>query len=53
MGNYKRYFTEAVANDYPTNAGFLITEIDKNFKHISADTNFAANSSNPIVMCKP
>ncbi len=47
-GNYKKYFTNAVKNTSPNTSDFLIAEIDKNFKHISKDTNFALSSANPI-----
>ena len=47
-GNYKKYFTNAVKNTYPNTSDFLIAEIDKNFKYISKDTNFALSSANPI-----
>jgi L-2-amino-thiazoline-4-carboxylic acid hydrolase len=48
MDNYKKYFTKAVKNTYPNTSDFLISEIDKNFKRISKDTNFALKSTNPI-----
>ena len=48
MDNYRKYFLMAVKNTYPDNSDFLIAEIDKNFRNISNDTNFALNSPNPI-----
>ncbi len=48
MGDYKKYFTQAVKNAYPDNSDFLIAETGKNFTVISNDTNFALNSANPI-----
>ncbi len=48
MDNYKKYFTKAVKNTYPNNSDFLISVIDKNFRSISNDTNFALKSINPI-----
>lgn len=48
MDAYKKYFTQAINDTYPANSGFLIAEIDKHFNDMSASTNFAATSSNPI-----
>lgn len=48
MGDYKKYFTQAVRKTYRNNSDFLIAETNKNFTVVSNDTNFALNSANPI-----
>ena len=48
MACYKKYFVKAIKTTYSANSDFLLAEIDKQFKYISADTSFAATSSNPI-----
>jgi hypothetical protein len=48
MRAYKKYFTRALAHNYPQNAGYLISETDRHFATIAMDISFAANSKNPI-----
>lgn len=48
MNNYKKYFDKEIRNIYPGNFGEILTETENNYKVISVDTKFAANSKNPL-----
>ena len=48
MDDYKKYFQRTIKANFPGKADKLLLAIDGNFKIISADTNFAAASKNPL-----
>jgi len=48
MRGYTKYFTRALAHNYPHNNRHLITETGRHFASIAMDISFAANSKNPI-----
>lgn len=48
MEKYEKYFIEAIREKYSSNSNFLISELSKNVRIISADTTFALTSRNPI-----
>ena len=48
MGNYKKYFDQVIKNHYPDRFDQLNIDINKHFKNIAPDIQFAATSKNPI-----
>ncbi|HEU5168155.1 MAG TPA: L-2-amino-thiazoline-4-carboxylic acid hydrolase [Chitinophagaceae bacterium] len=48
MGNYRKYFIAGVMKNLPRRPDDIIIKVDAHYKIISADTAFAAKSSNPI-----
>ena len=48
MTDYRKYFVAGIKKNFPGQSNTIVTETDKNYKIISADTSFAANSANPI-----
>src|SRR5688572_7748909 len=48
MDNFKKYFIRTIKMNYPSSFDTFISETDKHYKLISADTAFAKNSKNPI-----
>lgn len=48
MTRYKKYFSQALKNHFPTAETALMSALEAHYKVISKDTRFAATSSNPI-----
>ena len=48
MRNYRKYFIAGVKKNFPGRPVDIIIKVDAHYKIISADTTFAAKSSNPI-----
>lgn len=48
MKGYRKYFVNGARENFAASADAIINETDQNFNSISADTSFAAKSSNPL-----
>lgn len=48
MDNYRKYFANTIRKHFPDRSATMIAEVDHQFEIISVDTQFAANSRNPI-----
>ena len=48
MANYRKYFVAGIKKNFPDHSDTIIVKADFHYKLISADTSFAAKSSNPI-----
>ena len=48
MRHYKKYFIQALRNNYPLNYAGIISTSDNHYSDISKDTRFALHSKNPI-----
>ena len=48
MANYRKYFVAGIKKNFPCQSNTIVTRADLHYKIISADTSFAAKSSNPI-----
>ena len=48
MANYKKYFVTGIEKNFPYHSDTIINQTDLHYKIISADTSFAASSTNPI-----
>jgi len=48
MNKYKKYFHEGIRHHYPGESDAIISKVEDHFNVISADTNFAVSSANPI-----
>ena len=48
MANYRKYFVAGIKKNFPVQSNTIVTRADLHYKIISADTSFAASSTNPI-----
>ncbi len=48
MNSYRKYFVNVIKNHFPDRSDNMIAEVDREYKIISVDTQFAATSRNPI-----
>ena len=48
MSNYRKYFVTSIKKNFPGDSDTIIAKADTHYNIISADTNFAARSANPI-----
>lgn len=48
MNRYKKHFSKALKNHFPTTGNALMSTLEAHYKAISKDTHFATSSSNPI-----
>ena len=48
MNRYKKHFSKALKNHFPTTENALMSTLEAYYKAISKDTHFATSSSNPI-----
>jgi len=48
VANYRKYFVAGIRKNFPGQSIIIVTKTDDHYKIISADTSFAAKSSNPI-----
>jgi len=48
MNRYKKYFHKGIRYHYPKDSDAIISKVEDHFNVISADTNFAVSSANPI-----
>ena len=48
MTNYRKYFVAGIKKNFPVQSNTIVTRADLHYKIISADTSFAASSTNPI-----
>ncbi len=48
MNRYKKHFSKALKNHFPTTENALMSTLEAHYKAISKDTHFATSSSNPI-----
>lgn len=48
MNRYKKHFSKALKNHFPTTENALMSTLEADYKAISKDTHFATSSSNPI-----
>jgi hypothetical protein len=48
VSNYRKYFIQAIRENYPNEFDKIIEDTDHNYGNISFDTNFASTSPNPL-----
>ena len=48
MANYRKYFVAGIKKNFPGQSNTIVIKTDAHYKIISADTSFAAKSTNPI-----
>ena len=48
MNSYKKYFIKTIRDKFPDKFDKIIADTGNHYKHISADTDFARTSKNPI-----
>jgi len=48
VANYRKYFVAGIKKNFPVQSNTIVTRADLHYKIISADTSFAASSTNPI-----
>lgn len=48
MTRYKKYFSQAIRANFPVESDAIMAAVESHYQVISADTHFAASSSNPI-----